>query len=123
MKIKNQFLISIISFSIILAIIAASVIVTEAQTAQLTSQEAIVQDIQTGVSNLNYIANNYFLYQDNSSISLWQTQFVTLSDDLSKLSSTNLQRQALINNVNTDMQHLNTIFNGVVVFSRNGTKR
>ena len=48
MKIKNQFLISIIIFGIILAVITASVIFTEEQTTRLYGQEAIARDIQTG---------------------------------------------------------------------------
>ncbi len=116
MKIKNQFLISIIGFTIVLAAIAVSVIFTQSQTTQLNNQEGTARDIQTGASNLNYISNNYFLYQDNSSIALWQSQSAALSDDLSELKSTNPQQQALVDNVNTDLQHLNNVFDGVVVF-------
>ena len=76
MKIKNQFLISIITFSIILAVIGASVGVTQLQITEFNNQEVTANNIQTGSSNLNYISNNYFLYQDNSSIDLWNTQFL-----------------------------------------------
>ncbi len=116
MKIKNQFLISIIGFTIVLAAITVSVIFTQAQTAQLNNQEGTARDIQTGASNLNYISNNYFLYQDNSSIALWLSQSAALSDDLSELKSANPQQQALVDKVNTDLQHLNTVFDGVVAF-------
>ena len=98
MRIKTQFLISIITFSIILIIIGASVAVTQQQIAEFNSQEALAHDIQTGASDLNYISNNYFLYQDNSSINLWQTKFSTLSDKLTALNSTNPQQQALVDN-------------------------
>jgi PAS domain S-box-containing protein len=110
MKIKNQFRISIIAFVLILGIIAVSIIVTEQQIAQMNSQAATAEDIQTGASALSYISNNYFLYQDNSSVTLWQTEFSTLSNDLSELNSSNLERQTLVNNVNNDLQNLKAVF-------------
>jgi PAS domain S-box-containing protein len=116
LKIKNQFLISIITFSIILIIIAVSVILTEQQTTQLSNQESIALNVQTGASNVNYISNNYFLYQDNASIDLMQSELTTLSSDLSNLNSTNPQEQTLVNNVDADIQHLSTVFSGVVSF-------
>ncbi|MGZ4851502.1 MAG: PAS domain S-box protein, partial [Candidatus Bathyarchaeia archaeon] len=122
MKIKNQFLISIITFSIILVIIAASVILTEQQTTQLNNQEIIAGNIQTGASNVNYVSNNYFLYQDNSSIDLMQSELTTLSNLLLKLNSTNPQEQTLVNNVNTDLQHLRTVFSSVVSFLENAPR-
>jgi hypothetical protein len=58
MKIKNQFRISIITFGVILAVIAASVIITQQQVTQLNSQTAIAQDIQTRASSIGYFSNN-----------------------------------------------------------------
>lgn len=116
MKIKNQYIISISTFGVILAIIAASIIFTQTQTTQLASQEATVQRILTGVSNLNYISNDYFLYHEESSISQWQAQFDAVSADLSKLNSTDPGQQTLINNIYTDMEHLDSVFVGVVSF-------
>ena len=104
----------IVSFIVILTIIIASIVITEVRTSQLSNQEATAHDIQTGASNLNYISSNYLLYQDNSSISLWQTQFARLSEELAKLNSTDLHRQTLVNNVKNDLQNLNAVFNSVV---------
>ncbi len=122
MKIKNQFLISIIIFGIILTVIASSVILSEQQTAQLNSQAVIARDVQTGASNANYISNNYFLYQDNSSINLMQSELLALSNELSKLNNTSPQEQTLVNNVDTDIQHLTTVFTGVASFLQNAPR-
>ena len=122
MKIKNQFLISIVVFSIVLAIIVASVVVTEQQTSQLNGKEATARDIQNRASDLNYISNDYFLYQSNADISLWQTQLSALTTDLTKLNSTNPQQMALVNNVNGDLQNLNDVFNGAVSFLENAPR-
>lgn len=123
MKIKSQFLISIITFSIILAIIAASVILTEQQTTQLNNQETIARNVQAGASNVNYISTDYFLYQDNSSIDLMESELTTLSNDLSQLNSTNSQQQqTLVNNLGIDVQHLTTVFSDAVSFLQNAPR-
>ena len=119
MKIKNQFLISIVTFGVMLSIITASVILTEQQIAQLNNQARTARDIQTGASNVNYISNNYLLYQDNSSIVLMQSELSKLSNELSSLNYTSPQGQTLINSVKTDLQHINTVFAGVVSFLEN----
>ena len=122
MKIKNQFFICIITFSIILTIIGASVAVTQQQITEFNSKDAVANDIQTGSSDLNYISNNYFLYQDNSSIGFWQTEFSTLSNELSTLNSTNPQQQALVDTVSGDMVHLDAVFTGVTSFLANAPR-
>ena len=116
MRIKTQLLISIITFSIILVIIGSSVALTQVQITELNNQSVLTNEIQTGASNLNYISNNYFLYQDNSYITLWQTKFSTLSNEIATLNSTNPQQQALVNTVSDDMENLNTVFAGVTTF-------
>ena len=113
MRIKTQLLISILTFSIILMIIGSSVAFTQLQIAELNNQSALTNQIQTGASDLNYISNNYFLYQDNSFIDLWQTKFSTLSSEIATLNSTNLQQQELVNTVRSDLEHLNVVFTGV----------
>jgi PAS domain S-box-containing protein len=122
MRIKIQFLISIVTFSIILAIIGVSIAVTQEQIAKLNSQRSMAENIQTGASYLNFISNNYFLYQDNSSISLWQAKFAALSDEIKALNSTDPYRQALVGNVSTDLEHLNTMFDGVITFLVNAPR-
>jgi signal transduction histidine kinase len=122
MRIKTQFIISIITFILILVIIGSSVALTQQQIIELNKQESIAKDIQTGASDLNYISNNYFLYQDNSSINLWQTEFSTLSIELADLNSTDPNQQALVSTVNTDLEHLNTVFSGVITFLSNSPR-
>ena len=122
MKIKSQFRISIIAFSIILVIIAGSAIFTEQQVVQLNNREAYARDIQTGANDLAYLSTNYFLKQDNYSIALWQSRLSSLNDDLSNLNSTNPQQQALASNIDSDLKHLNTVFTGVVTFLENAPR-
>jgi PAS domain S-box-containing protein len=122
LRIKTQLLISIITFSIISVIIGSSVAITQTQITELNSQSVLTNDIQTGASDLNYISNNYFLYQDNSYITLWQTKFSTLSNEIASLNSTDPQQQALINTVSRDMENLNAVFAGVTSFLSNAPR-
>jgi PAS domain S-box-containing protein len=122
MRIKNQFLISILTFGIILIIIGATIALTLQQITELNNQGVLADEIQTGATDLNYISNNYFLYQDNSSISLWQTKFSTLSQKLSQLNSTNPQQQRLVDKVSSDMENLNSVFAGVISFLVNAPR-
>jgi PAS domain S-box-containing protein len=122
MRIKTQFLISIITFSIIVAIIGASVAVTQQQIAEFNNKEAIAHDVQTGASDLYYISNNYFLYQLDTSISLWQTKVSALSDKLSTLNSSNPQQQTLFQTVSGDIENLKIVFAGVTSFLSNAPR-
>ncbi len=121
MKIKNQFIICIGVFSIILLVIAASVAITELQVAQLNAQEATSSNIEQAASDLNCVSIDYFLYQQNTSISQWQTTLSALNSDLSNL-KLNPQQQALANNVSRDMQNLTAQFDDVVAYLQSASR-
>ena len=122
MKIKTQFILSILAFFIVFIIIAASIFAIEQQTAQLNNQEAISRGIETDASGLNYISNNYFLYQDNASIVLWQTQFSKLSNALAQISAADPEEKALIDYIKNDLGDLQIVFNGVILFLENSPR-
>jgi len=113
-KLKSQLIISIAIFGMILLIISASVIITNQQALQITNEQQTAGQIQTGASNLAYISNDYFLYQDNAQVNQWQTQFSAISTDLSKINSVNPEQATLVNNVETDLQLAGAGFNNSV---------
>ncbi len=122
MKIKNQFVICIVVFSIILVIIAASVATTVQQVEQLSAQEVISSNIERGASSLNSVSIDYFLYQEDIQVSRWQTQLSSLSNDLSSLKLSSPQQQELINVVDNDLQSLNQSFNYVASYLQNASR-
>jgi PAS domain S-box-containing protein len=122
MKIKTQFIICIIVFSIILIIIAASVANTEQQVAQLGAQEEISNNIERGASSLNSVSIDYFLYQEDLQLSRWQSVLSSLSSDLESLKPSNLQQQTLVNNVAGDLQSLNGFFDDVVSYLQSASR-
>ena len=119
MKLKSQLVISIIIFAIILITVSASIIFTDQQLTQISTEEKITNNLNTGASGLAYISNDYFLYQQNDQLILWQTQFSSLKEDLSKLNSDIPEQQRLINSVKDDLQRLGTVFNSSVLLVEN----
>jgi PAS domain S-box-containing protein len=116
MKIKTQFIICIVVFSLILVVIAASVANTELQVAQINAQEQVASNIERGVSSLNTVSVDYFLYQEYLQISKWQLQLSSLKSDLESLKPTTEQQTTLVNNTEGDLQRLNALFGDVITY-------
>ncbi len=114
MKLKSQLIISIIVFGVVLLFIAASVLITNQQETQISEQQQMANDVNKGASNLAYISNDYFLYQQSSELTLWQNQFSSLSAEISKINLNSPSQTVLINNVQGDMLRLNEVFNSSV---------
>jgi len=116
MKIKNQFIISIVIFVIVLIIISSSVIYTDAQVAQLSTQQNTAGNIQSGVSDLTSIANNYFLFQANTQLTDWKTRLGEISDNLSQLKPANPDQQIVASSIKIDVEQLNVAFDNLVSY-------
>jgi PAS domain S-box-containing protein len=121
-KIKTQFIICIVVFTLILIVIAASVASTEDQVAQLNAQEQVSSNIERGASSLNSISIDYFLYQEDLKISNWQTAISSLSSDLSNLKLNTPQSQTLKNRVDGDLQTLNASFADVASYLQGASR-
>ena len=122
MRIKTQFAVCIVVFSVILVVIAASVTSTEQQVTQLNAQKAVASNIEQGASRLNSVSIDYFLYQEDLQISRWQTQLSSLSSDLSNLKPNNVQQQTLVNSTAKDLQTLNSLFNELIAYLQNAPR-
>ena len=118
MRLRSQNLLSIAIFSILLVIIVASVFVTSQQTAQLNNQQIVAHDIQTRASNLQYLSNDYFLYEESPALTMWQTEYNLLSLDLSKLSVNSPAQQIMVNNLKNDTQFLKNRWTGRYLLPR-----
>ena len=116
MRIKTQFIICIVVFTIILVIIGASVVMSTQRVASLKAQENVANNIQRGAGNLSSISIEYFLYQQDTSIVQWQANFSSLSSDFSSITLNNDQQQQLATNISRDLQGLNTTFGEVVSY-------
>ncbi len=114
MKIKNQLIITITTFIIILGIISISIFYTEQQATILANDHAIASNIENGISDLNHIADSYFLYQQSSQLSDWQSNITALHSYISQLNSTDSNRNQISNTLWSDVQKVDSTFNVTV---------
>ena len=114
MKIKTQFINSMVIFGIILLIIGTSVIVTNQQVERLNMQEEIARNIERGASELGYLSNDYLLYHESTQRARWESKFSDLSDDISDLNPNTPEQQALVNNIRSNQLRLRSVFTDVV---------
>src|SRR4030042_2383948 len=105
MKIRSQSIISLVVFGMILIVTVALVILNSQQTANLSAQQEAATRIQRGATNLNYLSNYYFLYQEDLQLDQWHSAFNSLSDDVSRLKLNNPAQQTLVNTIDGDLQN------------------
>jgi len=98
------------------------VFITAQQTAILNGQQAISKDIQTRASNLQYVSNDYFLFQVDPDLTQWQTEFNALTSDILKLGATSPEQQKMVNNVKNDSQLLDNRWGDVVDYLQNANR-
>jgi PAS domain S-box-containing protein len=122
MKIKTQFIVCILVFSVVLLIIAASVATTEQQVSQLNAKKEISSNIERGASSLNSVSIDYFLYQEDLQLSRWQSLLSSLSIDLETLKPGNQQQQTLANNIAGDLHNLNGLFDEIVTYLQSASR-
>ena len=116
MKIKNQFILSMSIFSAVLLFVAMPVIVTNQQIAEIDAQQDFSESIERGAGKLSILSGQYFLYQQDQQLTLWQSNVASILENLSQLNPVNSQQQKLVNNVRGDLEQLNAEFTGVVSF-------
>src|SRR4030066_568072 len=122
MKIRSQSIISLVVFGIILSVTVASVILNSQQTASLSAQQEVATRIQRGATNLNYLSNYYFLYQEDLQLYQWHSTFNSLSNDVASLKSNNPSQQTLVNIIDGDLQNLDSVFDSVVSYLQNAPR-
>jgi signal transduction histidine kinase len=116
MRIKTQFAICLIVFTIILLTIAASVVITEQQVTYFNAQQKISSNLERGASNLSSIFGDYFLYQEDLQLSRWNSTLSSLSTDLANIKDTNAEQQMLKQTVVNDLRILDTQFSDLTTY-------
>ena len=110
MRIRTQFIVSMIVFSAVLLIVAASVIMTNLQISQLNQKQEISANVEQGADELNTISSQYFLYQQTQLLTFWQSNITSISTNLASLNFANSAQQTLVNNTRNDLVQLNASF-------------
>jgi len=113
MKIKTQFIITMVLFGIILVVIAASVIITKQKTEIASEQEKIASSIAQGANELSYLANDYLIYREDQQLKRWQTRFASFSGQVAKLNVNRPEQQALVRNIKANQRRVKEVFDSV----------
>jgi len=110
MKIRTQLIITMALFGVMLAVIAASVIVTSRRVDRLNGQEERARRIERQASALSYLANDFLLYREDQQRDRWEGAFSSLSEELASLKSDSPARQAIVEEMNGSRERLQAVF-------------
>ncbi len=114
MRIRTQFIITILLFGITLAAIIASVIVTNQRVEKASRQEEIANHIARGAGDLSYLSSDYLMYRESQQLSRWQSSYASFSNDVASLKTDTPEQQALVRNIQANEQRLKEVFDSVV---------
>ncbi len=114
MKIRTQFKLTLLLFSIILVIIAAAAIITTRQAGKTEAQEKIAGNIAHGASELGYLSNDYLIYRESQQLNRWQTRFASLATQVAALRAEKSEHQALVMNIQANQKRFKEVFDSVV---------
>ena len=116
MKIRNQFIITIISFAVMLLIINLSIFYTNQRAAELANQQDVAGNIQNDVGDLSHISNYYFLHQDSSTLANWNESIATIYGNLTELNMQDSQQDIVIGVIREDIQQVDNAFSNTASF-------
>ncbi|PKM96554.1 MAG: hypothetical protein CVU79_12870, partial [Elusimicrobia bacterium HGW-Elusimicrobia-3] len=114
MKIRAQFIITMLLFGIILVVIALSALITSHRVEKAGNQERIAAGIAQGASELSYLANDYLIYRESQQLNRWQSRFTSFSAQVAGLNVDEFGQQALVRNIQANQQRLKEVFDSVV---------
>src|SRR5512133_3278375 len=98
MRIRTQFVTTMLLFGVVLVVVSASAIITNQQVGEATEQEKIANSIAQGASELSYLSNDYLIYRESQQLSRWQSRFASFSADVAALRVANPEQQVLVRN-------------------------
>ena len=114
MRIKTQFIITMLLFGVILAAISTSAIITNQRVESASEQENVTASIAQGASELSYLANDYVIYRESQQLERWQTRFTSFSSEVAKLNVNVPEQEELVRNIQANTQRLGDVFNSIV---------
>ncbi len=116
MKIRNQFIITIISFAVVLLVINLSIFYTNQRAAELANQQDVAGNIQDVVGDLSHISNDYFLHQDSSTLANWNESIATIYGNLTELNMQDSQQDIVIGAIREDIRQVDNAFTNTSSF-------
>jgi PAS domain S-box-containing protein len=118
MRIRTQFVITMLLFSTVLVIMAISAVYTSKLLDKANQQEKLSDSIAQGASELSYLTNEYLIYGESRQLEHWKSRFASLSEAVVNLDVDIPQQQALARNIQKNQIRLKEVFDSVVSASR-----
>ncbi len=110
MKIRTQFLITMVLFGLVLLMAAGSIVITNLQVERLQRQAAIAQAVERGARSLSYLSNDYLLFGESQQRTRWEEAFAAFSQQVARLAPATLDQQALVINIRANQARLQATF-------------
>ena len=121
MRIRTQFILTLLLFGIILVVIAASAVITHQRMGKTKEQEDLASHIAQGASDLSYLANDYLIYREDQQLRRWRSRFESFSRQVASLHADRPDQQALVRNIQANQQRLNEVFDSTVLAERSSS--
>jgi PAS domain S-box-containing protein len=114
LRIRTQFIITILLFGIVLFAIIASVIITNQQVENASRQQEIANNIAQGAGDISYLSIDFLIYRESQQLSRWQSKFVSFSNEVASLHTDKPEQQTLVRNIQANELRLMEVFNDIV---------
>jgi PAS domain S-box-containing protein len=114
MRIRTQFMLSMLLFGVVLAGISASAVVTNQRVEESNEQESLANNVAQGASELSFLANDYLIYREDQQLGRWQNRFASFSADVAGLETDQPEEQSLAADIQANTQRLQDVFDSVV---------
>ncbi len=113
MRLRTQFIITMLLFSIVLVVLAASAIITNQRVEKAAQQERLASKIAQGASELSYLSNDYLIYRESQQLKRWQSRFTAFSAEVAGLRADRPEQQAFVANIQANQNRLKEVFQSV----------
>ncbi len=119
MRIRAQFTITLVIFSLLLIVITSSLVFTSEEVAKTRTQENLADRISQGASDLSYLSSDYVIYRGSQQLSQWQSRYTSFANDVANLSVATSDQQALVVNIHANEERMKTVFDSIVSIAQN----
>ncbi|MBI2851363.1 MAG: PAS domain-containing protein, partial [Chloroflexi bacterium] len=109
-RIRTQFIITMLVFGISIGIISASAIITTQKLIKLDRDEETAASIALGASELSYLSNDYMVYRESQQLDRWQARYASFLAEVDSLPADTPEQQALITNIQANARRMKEVF-------------
>ncbi len=120
MKIRTQFILTMVLFGAVIGAVAASAIITEVRVAADHVRQATAASIALGASDLSYLSNDYVIYGESQQLARWQARYEDFSAEVANLHSNVPEQAALVNSIQSSTRRLKEVFDGIAASVQRG---